>query len=82
MKKKLHLLTISVILLVFSISLTPCYSQGTAINTSGADPDNSAILDVSSTTKGMLIPRMTEAQKADIALPKNGLLIYQTDGSA
>lgn len=43
-------------------------------------PDASAKLDVSSTTKGLLAPRMTAAQKTAISLPANGLLIYQTDG--
>ncbi len=43
-------------------------------------PDASAKLDISSTTKGLLAPRMTAAQKTAISLPANGLLIYQTDG--
>jgi hypothetical protein len=45
-------------------------------------PDASALLDVSSTTKGMLIPRMTTAQRDAIASPATGLLIYQSDGTA
>lgn len=56
--------------------------QGIAINNAGTNPDNSAILDVQSTTKGMLVPRMTEAQKNAIASPATSLLIYQTDGTA
>lgn len=43
-------------------------------------PDASAKLDVTSTTKGLLAPRMTSAQRAAITLPANGLLVYQTDG--
>ena len=47
------------------------YAQtGVAINTSGAESDNSAMLDVSSTEKGLLIPRMTEAQRTGIAAQK------------
>ena len=42
-------------------------------------PDASAKLDISSTSKGMLAPRMTAAQKTAIALPATGLLVYQTD---
>ena len=42
-------------------------------------PDASAKLDISSTTKGLLAPRMTAAQKNGITLPATGLLIYQTD---
>jgi hypothetical protein len=44
-------------------------------------PDASAILDISSTTKGIVIPRMTSAQRNAIVSPTTGLLIYQTDAS-
>jgi hypothetical protein len=43
-------------------------------------PHASAKLDISSTDKGLLIPRMTSAQRGLISLPANGLLVYQTDG--
>jgi hypothetical protein len=59
----------------------PGRAQGVAINNSGADPDGSAMLDVSSFTSGMLVPRMTEEQKNDISTPATGLLVYQTDGN-
>ncbi len=39
-------------------------------------PNNSAILDVQSNSKGMLIPRMTTAQRAAISSPATGLLIF------
>jgi hypothetical protein len=45
-------------------------------------PAATAALDVSSTTKGVLIPRMTAAQKLAISSPSNGLLIFQTDAPA
>jgi hypothetical protein len=45
-------------------------------------PAATAALDVSSTTKGVLIPRMTAAQKSAISSPSNGLLIFQTDAPA
>lgn len=44
-------------------------------------PNSSSILDLSTTSKGMLIPRMTLVQKLAIANPATGLLIYQTDGA-
>lgn len=44
-----------------------------------ATPDPSAMLHVQATDKGMLIPRMTAAQKNAITSPAEGLLIYQTD---
>ena len=35
--------------------------QGVAINNDGTNPDNSAMLDIKSTSKGILVPRMTSA---------------------
>jgi hypothetical protein len=43
-------------------------------------PDTSAKLDISSTSKGLLAPRMTATQRAAITTPATGLLVYQTDG--
>ncbi|MCW3110029.1 MAG: hypothetical protein JWQ09_4535 [Segetibacter sp.] len=40
-----------------------------------------AILDIASTTKGVLLPRMTTAQRNAIVSPATGLLVYQTDGT-
>ena len=45
-------------------------------------PAASSILDVTSTTRGVLIPRMTDAQRTAIAAPAEGLMIYQTNASA
>lgn len=45
----------------------------------GAAPNASALLDVSSTTKGLLVPRMTSGQKTGISSPANGLIVYDTD---
>lgn len=42
-------------------------------------PDTSAVLHVQATNKGILIPRMTAAQRAAILAPAEGLLVYQTD---
>jgi hypothetical protein len=46
-----------------------------------ATPNASAILDITSTTKGVLFPRMTSAQRTAIASPAEGLIVYQTDGT-
>jgi len=53
-----------------------------AISINGSVADPSALLDIQSQDKGLLTPRMTEAQKTAIANPANGLLIYQTDGNS
>ncbi len=47
-----------------------------AINTDGSQPDASAMLDIKSTSGGLLIPRMTETQIANISSPAQGLLVY------
>jgi hypothetical protein len=45
----------------------------------GVDPPSStAELDITSTTKGLLAPRMTTAQRLAIASPANGLIVYDT----
>jgi hypothetical protein len=52
-----------------------------AINATGANALPSAILDVSSTTGGMLTPRMTQAERLAIASPVDGLILFQTDAA-
>jgi hypothetical protein len=54
-------------------------AQNIAINETNNQPDESAILDISSNTKGLLIPRMTQMQRLAIGAPAKGLLLYQTD---
>lgn len=54
-------------------------AQNIGFNEDGASPDSSAMLDVSSTAKGILIPRMTQAERLAIAGPAQSLMIYQTD---
>lgn len=54
------------------------FSQGTAINANGANPDNSALLDLSSTTQGFAMPRMTTAQRNAISSPVHALQIFNT----
>lgn len=44
-------------------------------------PDASSVLDVTSTSKGFLAPRMTSAQRTAIASPATGLMVFQTDGT-
>ena len=47
---------------------------------SGMEP--SAKFEVSSTSQGVLFPRMTLAQKNLIPMPATSLLVYQTDGAS
>jgi hypothetical protein len=46
-----------------------------------ASPDATAQLDITSTTKGVLLPRMSAVQRSAISSPAAGLLVYQTDGT-
>ena len=69
-------------LFIFCINLIPPFgattgsSQGMSVNATGATPDNSSMLDVSATDKGLLIPRMTTTQRNAIASPAHSLMIY------
>ncbi len=64
---------------VMSVTITcsAIFAQNVGIGTN--TPQASAQLDVSSTTKGLLAPRMTTAQRNAIASPAKGLLVYDTN---
>lgn len=63
----------------FAFLESPVFTGSVSV---GGTADASAVLQADSTTKGFLIPRMTKAQRDAIVSPANGLLIYQTDGTA
>ena len=50
-----------------------------AINTDGTTPNSSAMLDIKSSSKGLLTPRMTTVQRTAIVNPATGLMVYDTD---
>jgi uncharacterized protein YkwD len=54
-------------------------SQNVSVNNSGAKADSSAILDVSSITKGLLPPRMTTDQIKAVRKPAAGLIAFNTN---
>lgn len=59
-----------------------CASVGLTQNNVGigtVTPDPSSILDLSSTDKGLLVPRLTSAQRLSIVNPANGLLVFDID---
>jgi uncharacterized protein (TIGR02145 family) len=69
---------LSILLIANLIAINFVFSQeGVGINTSSSPADNSAILDVSAIGRGLLIPRMTTANRP--ANPVESLLIYNTD---
>lgn len=63
------------LILIFFFSLTIKAQVGIG-NTS---PNGSSMLDITSTSKGLLAPRMTTAQRTAITTPANSLLVYDTD---
>lgn len=72
--KKLFLLAIATTLLLAGQA-----QNNVGINTTS--PNASAALDITSTTQGMLVPRMTQVQRNAISSPATGLLVYQTDNT-
>lgn len=52
------------------------------VGVNNSNPDASSELDVTSTTRGFLAPRMTGAQMAAIASPATGLAVYNTDSAS
>ncbi len=68
-----------VVLGFFLTAAIPSFSQSFSINTDGSSAHTSAMLDVKSTSKGILIPRMTTLQRTGIGTPATGLQVYDTD---
>ena len=71
------------VLLLFVIISAGVKAQNVVVTDDDAyTADPTAVLDVKSDSKGLLIPRLTEAQRTGITGPATGLLIYDTDNSA
>jgi len=58
------------------IVLIACASLHAQVGIGTTNPDGSAVLDVTATDKGMLVPRLTTAQRVAISSPATGLLVY------
>jgi hypothetical protein len=63
-------------LLLFAVAAHAQVGVGTAT------PDAKSALDIRASDKGLLIPRLTAAQRTGITSPPQGLMVYQTDGTA
>jgi hypothetical protein len=72
------LLPILVILFIVCCSITG-YSQNVAINATGTPAAPTAILDISSNSKGVLVPRMNSTERNMILSPAQGLLVYDLE---
>lgn len=73
-----YLIVVSV---AFNLLLPKNTNAQISINSSGNAPHASAGLDVDFTNRGVLIPRLSQAQRDAINNPANSLLIYQTDNT-
>jgi len=62
--------------IIITFSFYSTFGHGAALNTTGANADPSAMLDISSQNSGLLIPRMTTLEWDNIASPASGLQIY------
>ena len=74
--KKIYSLFIVCLILVM-----PSVAQNVAINEDGSLPHPKAILDVKSTNKGILIPRISTSDRVAMRATK-GLLVYDTTTSS
>lgn len=66
------------IILFFALFFAKNIEAQLGVNATNAAPNAKAMLDVESTNKGILIPRMITASRDAITSPPNGLMIYNT----
>lgn len=71
-----------ILFFLLGVIFTFSASAQVSITTDGTLPDNSAMMDIKSNSKGLLIPRMAQSQRNLISQPASGLLIWQTDNTA
>lgn len=66
-------------LLFTIISTSSVFAQNNNVGIGTTTPNPTAVLDVTATDKGVLIPRLTTAQRNAIASPATGLMVYDTN---
>jgi hypothetical protein len=65
-------------LVIFLLISHAIFAQ-VAINDDNSTPESSAMLDIKSIDKGVLVPRMTSEQRTSISGPANGLLVFDSE---
>lgn len=75
--KKNYIIKLTVLVLLVSAIGANAQTENVGIGTTA--PDESAVLDIQSSSKGLLIPRMFLSERNQIVNPAKGLLIYQTN---
>src|SRR5947207_15378134 len=84
-RKNMRLLAMVLVVEIFVTQIS--FGQTNTFPSTGAagigtiTPNASSLLDVTSTSKGVLIPRMTKTQRDAIASPATGLMIFQTNNT-
>jgi len=81
--EKRYALLIQLFILISSIlkAQTNTFPSTGSVGIGTTTPNSSSLLEIKSTTKGILIPRMTKTQRDAISSPSTGLLIYQTNST-
>lgn len=79
--KKIITIFFAGIITVQNISAQNIFPATGSAGIGTAAPNASSLLEMTSTTKGLLIPRMTVAQRNAIASPATGLMIFQTNNT-
>lgn len=79
----MKIMTQNFVLLVALLIAATVNAQNVGISDDGNSftPNSSSVLELKSSSKGFLIPRMTNAQRVAISSPATGLMVYQTDGN-
>jgi trimeric autotransporter adhesin len=70
--------SVNITILTTLLTLNLIAQPNLKIGTGSGIIDNSAVLELASTTKGLLLPRLTNAQMNAISTPANGLQIFNT----
>jgi hypothetical protein len=73
MKKKIFLFSFFFCFLFYSLHSQDNVGIGTTT------PNPTAVLDITATNKGVLVPRLTSIQRLAISSPANGLLVFDSD---
>lgn len=67
---------------LFLILVSGAFTMNAQVGIGTTDPDPSSILDIKSDSAGLLVPRMTTAERTAIVSPANSLLVYDKDANA
>src|SRR5215831_13815278 len=81
MKTKICAAAIAIFSLCVRLNAQNTFPSSGAVGVGTTSPNSSSLLEIKSTSKGILIARMTLTQRNAIASPATGLLIYQTNST-